>query len=292
MYKDRMSKDKLTVEQEDKSYDNDLCCEDKYGCSARVISEPHCTCSNTPITPTPNIPVCGNVVVKIPVVLAETTITIPLVSHIKLETKAAEIKRIRKNVFIKQCHLIPGSVTCTHPGPYDPPAATHVTPPPPLYTGVLNIAGFVRKNIEYATRDCSGKGVMSGRINHSTFDIPFSCTTTVLFTVKPVFVPNIPTTEIETLQENYKSCDVCAENIMGNNTCERNFSHFEVFNERVFCELVSACIFESDIDMDPVSLGCNSPMDFCFDEVTEKMVVNVTLKLLQKQQVKIESKHD
>ena len=47
---------------------------------------------------------------KVPVLLAEIRVTIPVVSEIKLEDNAIEIKRIKKNVYLTQCHLIPNFI--------------------------------------------------------------------------------------------------------------------------------------------------------------------------------------
>ena len=48
----------------------------------------------------PSVIAPGPVVVKVPVVIAETNITIPVEATIKLDHPAIEIKRIRKNVFL------------------------------------------------------------------------------------------------------------------------------------------------------------------------------------------------
>ena len=85
----------------------------------------------TPIVITP-----GPVVVKIPVVLVETNITIPVEATITLDQTVMEIKRIKKNVFLTQSRLIPFSQDNRE------------------NTGIVFIEGFVRKNIEYATQTC------------------------------------------------------------------------------------------------------------------------------------------
>ncbi|WP_458339800.1 DUF7852 domain-containing protein, partial [Clostridium perfringens] len=64
--------------------------------------------------------------------MAELNITIPVEATIKLDKEATEIKRIRKNVFLTQSRVIPFSEDCRPD------------------TGILFIAGFIRKNIEYA----------------------------------------------------------------------------------------------------------------------------------------------
>ena len=58
---------------------------------------------------TPDVIKAGSVFVKIPVVLAEINITIPVEATITLDQTAMEIKRIKKNVFLTQSRLIPFS---------------------------------------------------------------------------------------------------------------------------------------------------------------------------------------
>lgn len=222
-----------------------------------------------PTTITPGID--PSVVVKIPVVLAETNIIIPVVSEIRLESKAFEIKRIKKNVYVTQCHLIPNSSIA-----------------PGNTTGVLYLEGFVRKNIEYATKDCmNADGIVSGSINHTTVKVLFSSTTRVTFRRAPQFIANGATSEFEMFNDTLRTCDACAENVIGKDPCEDGFIHNEVFNEKVYCELISADIVEADIHKNPRVLGCDNPDEQTFNRITEKMVLSITIKLLQKQQVNI-----
>jgi nucleoid DNA-binding protein len=245
-------------------------------CDARVIrSETEHCCMNTPVMPTIIAP--GAFVGKIPVVLAEASITIPIMSTIKLEKRAFEIKRIKKNVFVTQCHLIP------------PTSTVYGCPPT---TGTLFIEGFVRKNIEYATKECESTGVVSGRIRHTTVEIPFRCTTTVKFIKSgnvrraPIFTTNVPPTEIGIYEDNLMSCDSCREPILGQDPCQQCFTSTEFFNEPVFCELISATFNECDIHINPRT-SCENPTEQTFRKLTEKMLLTLKIKVLQKQQVGI-----
>ena len=112
----------------------------------------------------PDVIAAGPVFVKIPVLLAETNITIPVEAIITLDRNIKEIKRIKKNVFLTQSRLIPNFTTS--------PAPT---------SAILFIEGFVRKNIEYAALDCftAGTANFCGDIRHCTVEVPF-CFTTVL----------------------------------------------------------------------------------------------------------------
>ncbi|CAB1244914.1 CsxC family protein [Clostridium sp. MT-14] len=224
----------------------------------------------------PDVIPYGDTFVKIPVILAETNITIPVEATITLDKEAIEIKRIKKNVYLTQCRLIPFSQDKKSD------------------TGILYISGFVRKNIEYATEKCisSDKKNICGDIRHCTVKVPFNCTTRVKFIRKPFFRSNPNSQELQYFTDSLKSCDVCADPIIGRNPCDQNFTTTEIFNEKPFCELVKSCITEVDIHKCPVPVNgklYGSPMEQEFRTFTEKIVIDLTLKVLQKQQVRIDS---
>lgn len=235
-------------------------------CTADVESVTEPMCDNVNVTPSVISP--GPVFVKTPVVLAETRVLIPVVADIKLEANAFEIKRIKKNVYITQCYLLPNSAD-GFPN-----------------TGILFLEGFVRKNIEYATRDCESTSAISGRIHHTTVKVPFRCNTRVTFLRPPIFNSNPVTTELDLFEDTLRNCDICSEPIIGKDPCLQNFFNTENFNERVFCELVKANISEADIHRNPTT-SCVNPTEQVFREFTEKMLIDITVKVLQKQQVRL-----
>lgn len=216
----------------------------------------------------PAVPV-GSALVKLPVVLAETNITIPVEATITLDQAVREIKRIKKNVFLTQSRLIPFSATPATPG-----------------TGVLFIAGFVRKNIEYATQTCITPGTANfcGNIGQCTVEVPFNFTTRVTFITPPIFTENTTPSELEYFTDQLQSCDTCADPVLGRNPCDQSFSFTEVFNEKPFVELIDAAVTEVDIHTNPTT-SCELPTEQLFSTLTEKLVVNLTLKVLQRQQV-------
>lgn len=235
---------------------------------ATVESIPQSLTEQTPVTPSVIAP--GPVVVKIPVVLAEVNITIPVEATINLDREALEIKRIRKNVYLTQSRIIPFSQDDQ------------------FGTGILFIAGFIRKNIEYATRTCRQMGSpnICGNIRHCTVEVPFNFTTRITFIRPPVFIPNFAPVEVEFFSGTNKSCDYCADPVIGRNVCDQGFFNTEVFNEKPFTELVRADIAEVDIHTDPL-ISCQLPTEQLFTKLTEKIVVNLTLKVLQNQQVNV-----
>lgn len=186
---------------------------------------------------------------KVPVVLAEFKVQIDVESKIKLNEKAVEIKRIKKNVFLTQCRLI---------------GKTHK----------LFLKGFVRKNIEYATVDSFSHSSICGDIKHTTVYVPFQCITDVHLHRKPEIEENESPSEITYLDEKN----------MGRDMKQVDFINEEFFNEKVFCELISAKIFEADIIDDFEKLESH-PIENVFRTFTEKEVIVLKIKLLQKQQV-------
>ncbi|GFR34491.1 CsxC family protein [Thermobrachium celere] len=187
--------------------------------------------------------------VKIPVVLAEFTVQIDTEADITLPEDAIDIKFIDKNVYLTQCHLIPG-------------------------TNKVYLAGYVRKNIVYSTLGgVAGKGI-AGDIRHATLNVPFDCVTEVCFEKYPKIYSTPPKKEVEFLD-----CKKC-----GKNDKEDNYKHVEVFNERVYCELENAYIYETDIKLDSRPVR-GFETEEVFRKIKEKMVIYITIKLLQNQQV-------
>jgi len=237
---------------------------------AVVTTQPQSLTEEIAVTPT--VIAAGPVVVKIPVVLAEVNVTIPVEATITLDQAAMEIKRIKKNVFLTQSRLIPFSQD-NRPG-----------------TGILYLAGFIRKNIEYATQTCmtSGTANVCGDIRHCTVEVPFNFTTRITFRRPPVFVENTTVSELEFFTDNRQGCDACADPVIGRNTCDQSSFFTEFFNEKPFTELVRADITEVDINTNPM-INCANPTEQMFNRLTEKVVVNLTLKVLQNQQVNVQA---
>ena len=235
---------------------------------ATVTTQVQSLTEQLPVTPIVIAP--GPAFVKIPVVLAEVNITIPVEATITLDQPAIEIKRIRKNVYLTQSRIIPFSQDDQ------------------FNTGILFIAGFIRKNIEYATKTCRTAGTpnVCGDIRHCTVEVPFNFTTRIAFLRPPIFIENSIPSELEFFTDKLQSCDACSDPVIGRNPCDQSFFYTEFFNEKPFTELVRADIAEVDIHTNP-TLSCTVPTEQIFTQLTEKVVVNLTLKVLQKQQVEI-----
>ncbi|MEW6065219.1 MAG: CsxC family protein [Bacillota bacterium] len=224
-------------------------------------------CENTPVTITG---LTTGVTAKIPVVLAELAVQINLASVIKLPEKAMGIKDIGKRVKLTQCLLL------LDPGEQIPP--------------VLFLEGFVRKNITYASRGCANDKGICGDIRHCAVDVPFNCTTTVEFITDPI-LPIINTSaEFEYIRKQALPTRNFAEKdeLLSGDFSEFNQATEEFYNELPYCELVSSRIVEYDEFINRTRPCGDLPIEEIeFSVIEQKMVILLTIKVLQKQQVSI-----
>lgn len=186
---------------------------------------------------------------KVPVVLAEFAVQIDVESKIKLNCPSYEIKRIEKQVFLTQCRYIAG-------------------------TDKVFIGGYIRKNIEYASKACVSKHGMSGMIKDETVQVPFQVATAVRFRRRPRVLPNPRPVEARY----YDACRI------GKDIREADRANFEIFNEPVYPELLWSKIYDADIDEKGKPIDC-LPNEEEFQCFIDKSVVYIGIKLLQKQQI-------
>lgn len=191
---------------------------------------------------------------KVPKVLAEFVIQIDSESKIRLNEPAFEIKRIEKQIFLNQCRYI-------------------------APTDKVFISGYIRKNIEYATRNCTTSSGIGGDIKDAVVHIPIKTFTQVKFKNFPKVKPNVPPSIARYFDAKR----------MGKNIREADRLNIEVFNEPVFCELEWSAIADADIDDRGTPID-EFPNEEEFQEFTDKSVAYVCIKLLQKQQVSWGSK--
>lgn len=219
-------------------------------------------CPNVPVTPTPII---TGAIAKIPVVLAELTVQINVDTTITLNEPAFEVKQVKKRLKLTQCRLAQN-------------------------TNKLFLKGFVRKNIEFSTRECSNAQGFCGDIQHCTVDIPFNCVTPVFFNVaQPAPALFNTSNEFTFFKETPLGPEFPAKDVLeSGDFTEFNQVSTEFFNELPFCELVSAMITEFDEFIDRTTPTATIPFEeIKFTAIEEKMVIDLTLKVLQNRQVAI-----
>jgi hypothetical protein len=217
-------------------------------------------CPNTPVTP---VGIPGPLVARIPVVLAEATISTNISTVINFPNPVLEIKRIKKSLKIVQCHLVPG-------------------------TNQLFLEGFVRKNIQFATPVGRCGNAVTSNIQSLTLDVPFTCSTMLTFAIAPANLIPSTTTEFEFgTSIPLPIGNPPSESLLGQNLGFFNQVNTEFFNGLPFCSLVSDTITESDEALDRTPLRRGPFEEGTFTKVREKMLVTFTIKILQNRQVTI-----
>lgn len=213
---------------------------------------------------------------KVPVVLGETTVQIDMTQKIDFPEPVLEIKAIKKNLKLTQCRLL-------------------------LPTNKLFLKGFVRKNIQYATPASSTRWSVVSKIHSLTVDIPFETVTEIDFINQPEFSKNPESRDFtffssQPLPKGFSQ----KERLLSADFSQHDQISGEVFNELPFCELLASKFIEFDEALDR-QMGhvfdhngecLDAPFEEgTFTKIEEKMVVELTIKVLQKQQVEIKG-HD
>jgi hypothetical protein len=194
---------------------------------------------------------------KVPVVLAEPTIQVVLESTITLNPPATEIKRVTKNVFLNQVKLVPVAFSRI-----DNTDFFNVT------RAKLFVAGHIRKDIEYASADCNG--VIHDRIADVAFH-GFADLTADNFLTRPIIG----------IGSDAKANFISENNNLAPRLDKFFFQNLVKFNEQPFGELVAANFFELDFSLEQAN------PEGTFNRLTEKLVLDLTVKVLQVQQIRI-----
>jgi hypothetical protein len=197
----------------------------------------------------------GPLIAKIPVVLSDLEVQISIEAEIRLEASALDIKTIDKHIYLTECKLIP-------------------------FTDKLFIEGYVQKNIQFLTINCTNKTSISGGMQHTTSNIPFKCVTKIQFLKYPIY------------GKHYKNkLNVLDKNMLSKDQREDSWVYYNKLYEPVYCELEYAKILETDILDRQYPLQNFSYDEKSFQNITEKMVIYIRLKVLQNQQVCIPEPH-
>jgi hypothetical protein len=238
-------------------------------------------CENREATPI-TTPVNGPVLLHVPVVLAERTISTNLVANIKFPEPVLEIKDIKKQVKIVQCKLLLPGIPAVNGS--DPFAPTDIS---------LFLKGFVRKNIQYAT-PCpdSSSHCVSSEMRSLTADVPFECVTR-LAAGDFITPPQLPFTNSRSEFDFFRARDLGhghpeKDKLLGSDLSQFHQVSSQFYNQFPFCELVSSNIIEWDEAIDRKPLPGKAPFEEgAFHNIVEKMFLEFTVKILQKQQVAV-----
>ncbi|WP_028782493.1 CsxC family protein [Thalassobacillus devorans] len=213
----------------------------------------------------------GKIVTKVPVVLAELTIQVDMNASITFPEPVLEIKDVKKRVKITQCRLL-------------------------LPTNKLFIKGFVRKNIQYASpcteiEENTATSIASD-LHSYTVDIPFETVTEIKkYCSKPV-MPKVNHREefdffvSKPLPSGYPEKD----EVLTSDLSQYHQESMQYYNQLPYCELIASKIIEWDEAVNRMPLPNASPVEEgYFTELEEKMVVDLRVKVLQEQQLRVRS---
>jgi hypothetical protein len=213
----------------------------------------------------------GKIVTKVPVVLAELTLQVNVDATITFPEAVLEIKDIKKTIKLTQCRLL-------------------------LPSNKLFVKGFVRKNIQYASpckeiEDTSHSSIASD-LHSYTVDIPFQCVTDIKHFLSMPVMPEVNKRQefdfliSKPLSSGYPEKD----ELLTHDLSQFHQESHQFYNEIPYCELVSSKIIEWDEAIDRSPLPYSGPIgEGCFRTIEEKMVIDICVKVLQNQQIRVTS---
>lgn len=191
---------------------------------------------------------------KIPVVIAEKRVEIPVEMAIELEEEVLEIKRSSHNVYLNEATLIPIEDNKQK-------------------KGKLFLEGFVRNSLEYSTVKHINDVIISGNIKQSIIYIPFKCTTFIDYSFLPNFNSGGSAEEIVLNVSNHSE----------DNEHSMSISKQDIkFSEQICCNIKKAKIAGTRI-YSKKPLNDKLKLESVFSRLREKMIVELTLTLTQRQ---------
>lgn len=135
-------------------------------------------------------------------------------------------------------------------------------------TNKLFLDGIVIKSIEYSEEARSGSGNSNGRVKNLTINIPFQCVTKVPYINNPQ------------MDENKKEETKVFKMVNGEKTFVDEYSEID----EIYCELVKVKFNELNISDCNDAVVTEQHMHI-FRKLKQKMVMKLTVRLLQKQMV-------
>lgn len=228
-------------------------CKCKQGCKSTLVdSVTLSTCNSKSHIPMGST---GPLIAKIPVILSDVEVEINVESEIELEKEHTRLINIDKEVFVKECKLIP-------------------------YTNKLFIEGYVGKNIQFYNDDCTNKTNEGNKVEYTEVNSTFKCVTEIEFFKKPLYG--------EGYKERLNSLD---KSMICKNNKEDSWVHYSELQEPVYCECQYAKILEIDaLNSKDNGMKCLDKKEVC-KKILEKMVIFIRLKVIQNQQVFIPEFH-
>lgn len=195
---------------------------------------------------------------KLPIIIAEKTFGIPIESKFKLKTPSLDIKNMKKDVYLTNSTLLPmyeGHDTYSHS------------------KGKLFLEGFVRNKLDFSIAKSSNGNIINLDTESVIIYIPFKSTTLIKYNVPPVLSKEKILAPIP-LYISPNCADI-------NNEC------IKCNIPPITCELKGYKIYESYTLLDKTPFNEDFPIENNFNSIKEKIIINLSITLLQEQDVEI-----
>ena len=211
---------------------------------------------------------------KIPIIIAEKNIDIPIESTFKLESPALDIKSMKKDVYLTSSNLLPLYQNHDMSTPLN---------------GKLFLEGFIRNKLDFSI----AKGVHDNIINLDTESfiiyIPFKCTTLIQYKVPPIFskkrnldyIPIFISSDCVGFNNDYNE-NYNKDQNKENSQCVK-YTNCET--PPINCEINQFKIHENITIIDKIPYNKDFPIETKFNTIKENIIINLSLTLLQKQDV-------
>lgn len=208
-----------------------------------------------------------NLILTLPVIIAETNIDIPIESTFILKKPALDINSMKKNVYLTNSILLP--IYEKHDD-YS------------LLNGKLFLDGFIRNKLDFSV----AKSIHDNIINLDTESIivyiPFKCTTIIQYNSPLIFNKEKPLDYIPI----YISSDCDGFNKDYSN---KKSTHSDGHIPSLKCEIKEVRINETYTLIDKAPFNIDFPLETNFHTIKENIIVNLSITLLQKQDVAMNS---
>ncbi len=218
-----------------------------------------------------------NFISTLPIIIAEKNIDIPIESTFKLKNSALEIKNMKNELYLTNSTLLPM---------YEEHDISS-----PFY-GKLFLEGFVRNKLDFSI----AKSISDNLINLDTecviVYIPFKCTSLIQYRVPPVFSKEKTPDYIPL----YMSCN-CIDFNSDYNECHSNENpesteYINCKTPPIACEIKEYKISETYSLLDKTPFNKNFPIEINFNTIKENIIINLSLTLLQEQDVSLNYKRN
>ena len=216
-----------------------------------------------------------NLISTLPIIISEINIDIPIESTFRLKNAAVDIKTMKKDVYLTNSTLLPM---------YEKDDIF------PSLNGKLFLEGFVRNKLDFSI----AKDVNNSVINLDTecviIYIPFKCTTIINYKVPPVFSKE----KIQDYIPIYISSDCLNINNDFNEYLSQKDAQCRGYINcdipPINCEIERAKINGTYTLLDKKPFSKDFPLEMDFNTIKENIIINLSLTLIQKQDIAINHK--